>query len=86
MPEISRFFGIVIFMRFRDHAAPHIHIRYGDYKASVDILTLDLTGGRLSPRALAMVREWILLHRRELLSNWERARKLLPLRTIKPLS
>ncbi|GAB4407628.1 MAG: hypothetical protein Kow00123_20580 [Anaerolineales bacterium] len=37
MPEISRFFGIVIKMYFDDHLPPHFHAEYGEYKAVVDI-------------------------------------------------
>ncbi|MBM3327772.1 MAG: DUF4160 domain-containing protein [Calditrichaeota bacterium] len=85
MSELSRFFGIVITMRFNDHSPPHIHIKYGNQNASINIITLDILGGKLSNRALNLVREWILAHRYELLSNWQRARKQLPLNPIKPL-
>ena len=37
MPEISRFFGIVISMNYNDHAPPHFQVRYGSEKAIVDI-------------------------------------------------
>jgi hypothetical protein len=37
MPEISRFFGIIIKMYFGDHAPPHFHAEYNDYRALVDI-------------------------------------------------
>ena len=40
MPEISRFFGIVIAMYYNDHVPPHFHARYGDGKVLVDIETL----------------------------------------------
>ncbi|MBI3795790.1 MAG: DUF4160 domain-containing protein [Deltaproteobacteria bacterium] len=42
MPEISRFFGIVIKMFFGDHVPPHFHAEYGDHKALFDIRTLAL--------------------------------------------
>jgi hypothetical protein len=35
MPEISRFFGIVITMWFNDHSEPHFHVRYGEHRAKV---------------------------------------------------
>jgi hypothetical protein len=40
MPEISRFFGIVIKMFFDDHNPPHFHAEYGDDLALIDIRTL----------------------------------------------
>ena len=33
MPEISRFFGMVIAMYYNDHAPPHFHVRYGRPKS-----------------------------------------------------
>lgn len=36
MPELSRFFGIIIRMMFSDigqHKMPHIHVVYGEYEA-----------------------------------------------------
>ena len=39
MPEISRFFGIVIAIYFNDHPPPHFHARYGEHKAKFDVAT-----------------------------------------------
>jgi hypothetical protein len=58
MPEISRFFGIIIAMYYDDHQPPHFHVRYGDDKAIVSIESLSLLEGRLSPRTLGLVTEW----------------------------
>lgn len=85
MPEISRFFGIVIAMYHRDHAPPHIHVRYSGQKALVAIESSEILRGRLSPRALGLVREWTALHRQELLEDWARARREEPLQPIDPL-
>ena len=84
MPELSRFFGIVIAMYWRDHNPPHFHAFYGQEEA---LLTMDgeVLSGSLSRRALALVREWLVLHRQELLDNWERAQARLPLEPIEPL-
>jgi hypothetical protein len=57
MPEISRFFGISIAMFFTDHPPPHFHVRYGDQKAMINIETLTVIGGKLSPRTLNLVLE-----------------------------
>ena len=85
MPEISRFFGIIIAMYYDDHAPPHFHVRYGDQKAIIAIPSLALLHGRLSPRVFGMAVEWASLHRGELLENWELARQQAPLNRIDPL-
>lgn len=86
MPEISRFFGIIITQYYDDHPPPHFHVRYGNQKALVDIQVLRLLEGSLSPRAFGMVVEWAIQHRPELLENWELARQQLPLKKIQPLA
>ncbi|HEX4133206.1 MAG TPA: DUF4160 domain-containing protein [Bryobacteraceae bacterium] len=50
MPEISRFFGIVVQMYYADHEPPHFHVRYSGQKALIAIETLAILGGNLSPR------------------------------------
>ena len=85
MPEISRFFGILITMYFNDHAPQHFHVRYGAQKALVLIDPPALLEGRLSPRTLGLVTEWAALHRDELLANWHLARDQQPLNKIPPL-
>lgn len=67
MPEISRFFGIVIVMYFNDHAPPHFHARYGKQKAKIRIDPLTVEYSDLPPRALGFTLEWAALHRAELL-------------------
>ncbi|MBL8291386.1 MAG: DUF4160 domain-containing protein [Bryobacterales bacterium] len=85
MPEISRFFGIVIQMYFNDHNPPHFHVRYGSQRALVAIETFSVLEGWLSPRALSLVTEWASEHRAELKENWNLARAETPLRPIAPL-
>lgn len=85
MPEISRFFGIVISMNYNDHAPPHFHARYGGDQAILDIATLQVLGGHLAPRVMGLVVEWALLHRGELLEDWRLARGDAPLNRIAPL-
>lgn len=84
MPEISRFFGIVIRMFRSEHGVPHIHAAYGEYTASVEIET-GVVRGELPPRARKLVLEWTVLHRPELMDNWRRAREGRPLVRIAPL-
>lgn len=72
MPVIARFFGIIIKMFFikREHQPPHIHVVYNEYNATFDIQTGEMLEGDLSPRAKALVQEWISLHSEELLEMW----------------
>ncbi len=55
MPEISRFYGIIIKMYFDDHHPPHFHAIYGDLEAIININTLGIISGELTPRALGLV-------------------------------
>ena len=71
MPRISAFFGIVITMYFDDHRPPHFHARYAGQSASVGIEPLTLLAGMLPPRALGQVFEWAVIHRLELLADWD---------------
>ena len=72
MPEISRFFGIVIRMYFFDHDPPHFHAKYGDAEAQFRVRPFGVLNGVLPPRALALVAEWSALHEAEILENWRR--------------
>jgi len=85
MPEISRFYGIVIKMFFDDHNPPHFHAHYGEYEVLIDINTFAVFAGHLPPRALGLVIEWATRHQNELLSNWDRAQGQEPLSKIEPL-
>jgi hypothetical protein len=85
VPEISRFFGIVIKMFFDDHNPPHFHAEYAGSVALVGIRTLAVFSGRLPPRAMGLVIEWATLHQQELLADWERAQAQQDLRPIAPL-
>jgi len=70
MPEICRFLGIVILMYFDDHNPPHFHVKYNDYKAVVDIQTLNILAGYLPGKVRGLVEEWAELHQDELLTMW----------------
>jgi hypothetical protein len=84
MPEISRFYGIVIFMNYNDHPPPHFHARYQDQEVTIEIETGIVTG-KMSKRALRMLFEWSETYQEELMGNWERARAHEPLEKIPPL-
>jgi hypothetical protein len=85
MPEISRFYGIIIAMFFDDHNPPHFHARYGEEKVAIEIESLRILEGHLSPRALGLVIEWAAQHRIELLQNWELAKNNQAPKKIEPL-
>lgn len=72
MPEVSRFYGIVIKMYFRksEHNPPHFHAIYGEFMAEFDIETLDIIAGDLPLKAIQLVREWAKSHKQELMNIW----------------
>jgi len=85
MPEISRFFGIVIKMFYNDHLPAHFHAEYGEHEALIEIDTLAVYRGALPRRALALVLEWAALHRAQLKQDWELAQTGRPPEPIVPL-
>lgn len=85
MPRISAFYGIFIYMYYRDHAPPHFHAIYGDAEAEIVIATGAIRAGYLPSRALRLVREWTETYRVELEQNWNLARSGMPLQRIAPL-
>ena len=58
MPEISRFFGIVVRMYYDDHPPPHFHAEYAGQKVVIDINSLSSIGGDIPPRVLGLLTEW----------------------------
>ena len=85
MPEISRFYGIIIAIFYGDHNPPHFHARYGGYKTAISIKDFTILEGQLPPRVLGMVVEWAAIHQDELLTDWDLAMDNQPLRKIDPL-
>ena len=73
MPELSRFYGIVIQMYYRDHPPPHFHALYAGQQAMVEIETLAFIEGALPARARGLVIEWASLHQEELREAFRRA-------------
>jgi len=84
MPEISRFYGIIITINYRDHMPAHFHARYGDHRAAIKVDGVVLAGS-LPRRALTLVRTWARQHQGELLKDWELARAGRELDAIAPL-
>lgn len=69
MPQVSRFFGIVIAMYHDDHPPPHFHARYAGNEIQVGIRD-GRVNGKFPARAQALVLEWWNLHRDDLETNW----------------
>ncbi len=70
MPEISGFYGIVIYMFFLDHNPPHFKAKYGEYEANIMIENGQLLEGALPISKLKLVTAWAEIHQEELLNMW----------------
>ena len=55
MTHISEFYGIAIYMYYRDHAPPHFHAIYGEHEATINLDTLEIEEGSLPRRAKKLV-------------------------------
>jgi len=85
MPKISEFFGIAIYMYYREHLPPHFHARYAESEVLVSIDDLSVLQGRIPPRALGLVMEWASRHQPDLRRVWTQAQAHEPLDSIEPL-
>ena len=70
MPEISRFYGILIKMFSDEHNPPHFHAEYGEERATFSIDTGQMIQGYISPNKAALITAWAIIHKNELLKNW----------------
>jgi hypothetical protein len=82
MPEIVRFYGIIIKMFFGDHSPPHLHAIYGEYNATFDINKIEMLEGDMPERAKKLVIEWISIYQNSLIDMWnsQKINKLPPLK------
>ena len=85
MPEISRFFGIIIRMFYDDHNPPHFHAEYQGNSAVFDFHGNILKGDLSSRTATRLVREWTDLHIDELVAAWQAAKEDAEIKKIQPL-
>ena len=88
MPEIARFFGIIIRMYVESSAPrhrPHFHAYYQDAVAIYSIDPIELISGLLPRRQQRFVEAWAELHQDELLANWERLQAGRPPAKVAPL-
>lgn len=70
MPIITRFYGILIKMYFKEHGVPHFHALYGEYNGVFELDTLEMIEGDLPRRAVRMIKEWGTMYRKDLLEMW----------------
>jgi hypothetical protein len=85
MPEIARFFGIIIRMFYDEHNPPHFHADYQGNKAVFDFNGNILKGDIKSKTARKLIREWVDLYADELMENWNLARNDKEIKKISPL-
>lgn len=62
---------VKIYFRGKEHNPPHIHVIYGEYSSAISIKNCEVLDGDLPEKALSLVKEWIILHKKELLNIWE---------------
>ncbi len=70
MPEISRFYGVVVYMFFNDHVPPHFKAQYAEYEANIGIESGNLVDGKLPSGKLKLVQAWAEIHKVELMEMW----------------
>ena len=85
MPEVSRFYGIMVRFYYRDHPPTHFHAFYAEHEALVEIDSGAIHEGYLPKTAYDLVNRWRGMYVLELRENWDRARRQLPLLPIAPL-
>lgn len=85
VPKVSEFFGIAIYLYYREHPPPHFHAVYGGAEVLISIEDYSVINGNLKARALGLVIEWAKLHQDELREAWGRAQAHQPPGQIEPL-
>ncbi len=82
MPEISRFYGIVVYMFFNDHNPPHFKVKYGEFEANIRVSNGEILNGDLPISKLKLVKAWAEIHKDELQQMWDSKdfHKIQPLR------
>ena len=71
MPEISRFYGLIIYMFFNDHNPPHFKVKFGEFEANFLIENGGILNGDLPLSKIKLVTAWAEIHKQELLDMWE---------------
>jgi hypothetical protein len=71
MPEISRFYGIIIRMFSDEHNPPHFHAEYAEYKATFSIETGQMIQGDMPQNKAILITAWAIIHKEDLINNWD---------------
>ena len=79
MPEIARFYGIIITMYWDDHNPPHFNAKHGEFSAKIEIESCELLDGEISKKDLRLLQAWGELHKEELIYNWNESKKENPM-------
>jgi len=75
LPELSRFFGIIIRMYVEvgaPHKQPHFHAYYQDFEAVFEIEPIEMISGSFPRKQQRFVEAWAELHQGELVESWNR--------------
>ncbi len=85
MPTISRFLGIIITMYYppKEHNPPHFHVRFGEFKAVMELENMIITEGSLPKNIEKIVMKWAIENKKELWENWNLAQNMEELKKIK---
>ena len=85
MPPVSHPFkkgALVVLMNYNDHDPPHVHVKYQNdvrrYRIEIRTRRWMKPGKSLSLKLRKMVEAWIEAHERELLEQWENAKRHRP--------
>jgi hypothetical protein len=76
MPSISMFYGIIVYLYFKDniqHNKPHIHVRYQEAEVIVAIPDGEVLEGSIPSNKMKLLQAWIEIHKDELVADWELA-------------
>jgi hypothetical protein len=89
MPQISKFYGLIIYMYYFDnikHHVPHIHVHFQSQSCVLSISTNRILSGSIPIQKRRLVEAWMIIHEKELKENWEKAIKGETISPISPLS
>ena len=84
MPEICRFYGLVIYLYWMGHNPPHRQVVYGDYECSISIMER-IVDGKIPANVVSKVNQWMDIHQDEIMKLWEKASKGEKIEKIEPL-
>lgn len=76
MPSISMFYGLIVYMYFKDnkqHNLPHIHVKYQADEVIVQIPDGVVLEGSIPKAKMKLLQAWVELHQEELIADWELA-------------